>query len=419
MLKKWITFGVLLLFLLMSFPTFSADTYKQDSSVISKGNVIIVDDEGDGDYTSIQEAVNNSNAGDIIEIYSGTYNEYNIVISHPISIIGIPHELGVGNDTGKPVIKPPHFLNEFYHIMDVFSTTVFSIGYCVFQAYNESDNNGLGIYLKNSHYCTVFNIDFKDMGAGISIWNCQNTVIQNNTINNADYGGIWWEPISYNNSILNNTISNIGGNGIDMNLYLGPPFNCTIAKNRISNGLKDGIIVKGPGSIVTDNVIENCFNIGISSISISSLLHNHISNCSKGINVICSSSTIKENLIVDCTVGMKILCQGENNIIENNEIRNSIIGMNIDEPAVYSVNITRNNFIQNKIQTIFTAIYPLFCNSIWSENYWGKTLNHPKPLFGFGILLFSHSEYPIGLPVPWICFDMHPAQEPYDIPGMN
>lgn len=414
MLRKWMTFGILLLFFIGSFSSFCADTFEQDSYLTSKKNVILVDDDGDGDYTSLKVAVNNSNSGDIIEIYSGTYNESNIVIFHPISIIGIPYELGQGNDTGKPLIKQSLF-NEDNILIRILSSFV-SIGECIFQAYNES---GLIIYLKNSNYCTVFNNDFKDMGGAITIWSCYNTVIQNNTINNAYWGGILMEPSSNNNTICNNIISNVGGGwygGIDINLYLEAPYNCSIVKNHISNCSRNGIYAEGSGISITDNVIENCNGIGISSISFKSLLRNRIYNCSKGIKIICNSNIIKENLVSGCEVGMKIRCQGKHmSLIEKNEIRNSIIGMNIDEPDVSIVNITRNNFIQNKIQAIFSAINPSRCNSIWGENYWGKTLNHPKPLFGFGILLFSHFEYPIGLPVPWICFDMHPAQEPYDI----
>jgi parallel beta-helix repeat protein len=410
-------FGISLLFFIGSFPSFSAEMSQRDSNSISREEVILVDDDGDGDYTSIQEAVNNSNPGDIIEIYSGTYNEYNIVISHPISLIGISHEFGGGNDTGKPIIKQFLFLDEIYTLIDVLSNYV-SIRECIFQPYNETDYNGCGIYLKNSNYCTISDNEFHGMGGGISFTGSPNTVIQNNSINNADSIGIYmWS--SYNSTIRNNTISNIGWNGIDINFNLETPYNCSIVDNHISNCSVDGIYADGSGIIITDNVIENCLNNGISSVSFGSLIHNRISNCSKGINVICSSNMIKENLVVDCIVGMKILCQGESTLIENNEIRNSITGMNIDEPDVYMVNITRNNFIQNKIQTIFTAINPLLCNSIWSENYWGNTLSHPKSLFGFGILLFAHSEYPIGVPVPWICFDMRPAQEPYNIPGMR
>jgi hypothetical protein len=42
----------------------------------------------------------------------------------------------------------------------------------------------------------------------------------------------------------------------------------------------------------------------------------------------------------------------------------------------------------------------------WDRNYWGRPRLLPKPLFGW-IGFF-------GL-IPFVIFDWHPAQEPYDI----
>jgi nitrous oxidase accessory protein len=384
--------GILSLITMGSVPSYQANTYQHYSSTISRGDVILVDDDGDGDYTLIQEAVNKSNAGDLIEVYSGTYFEYNIIISHPVTIMGIAHELGGGTDTGKPIIKQYVFLDKIYELIYVISSNV-TISNCIFQPYNDTDYNGCGIRLLNSDYCTISDNEFQGMGGGISCMDCPNSIIQNNSIFNADSIGIYiWS--SYDSTIRNNTISNIGWNGIDINFDLETPYGCSIIQNHIYNCTEDGIEVEGSGIIITDNVIENCLT---------------------GMEIICNSSTFQENLIADCSVGMKIFCQGENTLIENNEIRNNILGMNIDEPDATMVNITRNNFIKNKIQVFYTAINPLLCNTIWNENYWGKSLNHPKPLIGFGILLFSQSEYPVGLPIPWLCLDKYPAQEPYDI----
>jgi len=36
---------------------------------------LFVDNEGDGDYDSIQAAINAASSGDIIKVYSGKYNE--------------------------------------------------------------------------------------------------------------------------------------------------------------------------------------------------------------------------------------------------------------------------------------------------------------------------------------------------------
>ncbi|MBN2603957.1 MAG: hypothetical protein JXA91_07500, partial [Candidatus Thermoplasmatota archaeon] len=37
------------------------------------GKIIYVDNEGDGDYTCIQDAIDNATEGDIILVYSGLY----------------------------------------------------------------------------------------------------------------------------------------------------------------------------------------------------------------------------------------------------------------------------------------------------------------------------------------------------------
>jgi len=51
-------------------------------------NTIIVDIAGNGDYTSIKEAISNAAVTDIIYIRKGTYNEYNIVVKKKIEIVG-------------------------------------------------------------------------------------------------------------------------------------------------------------------------------------------------------------------------------------------------------------------------------------------------------------------------------------------
>ena len=51
-------------------------------------NTLIVDITGNGDFTSIKDAINNANPTDIIRIRRGTYYEHNIVINKKIQIIG-------------------------------------------------------------------------------------------------------------------------------------------------------------------------------------------------------------------------------------------------------------------------------------------------------------------------------------------
>ena len=72
-------------------------------TILNTGDIIIVDDEGDGDFTFIQNAIDNATCGDIITVYSGMYNE-TVVIDKQLVLEGIDEEYENGGDTGNPVI---------------------------------------------------------------------------------------------------------------------------------------------------------------------------------------------------------------------------------------------------------------------------------------------------------------------------
>jgi len=94
----------LIIFFLFFFILINSYTFLQGTPA-SKGTIITVDNDGDGDYTTITEAVLHAGPGDTIEVYSGTYNERLInITSEDLTLQGIAHELGNGTDTGRPFI---------------------------------------------------------------------------------------------------------------------------------------------------------------------------------------------------------------------------------------------------------------------------------------------------------------------------
>jgi len=149
-------------------------------------NTIIVDDEGDGDYTVIQDAVDNATEGDTILVYSGTYLEADITTydrTNPIigiNLKGVPHELGEGNDVGKPRIV----------------------------------NNGMGSLLRFlwADRCTIQGFELANCHNGITLTDSANNTIINNTIISCKIGielegaGEIYGKTSYNNIVENNTI---------------------------------------------------------------------------------------------------------------------------------------------------------------------------------------------------------------------
>ena len=72
---------------------------------ITQKSTITVDNEGDGDFTTIQEAIDSASSGDTIEVYSGEYMENVVLHIEGLTLIGIDSELGTGSDTGYPIIN--------------------------------------------------------------------------------------------------------------------------------------------------------------------------------------------------------------------------------------------------------------------------------------------------------------------------
>ena len=108
----------------------------------------IVDDEGDGDFTEIQDAIDNANESDTICVYSGEYTRIFITHQNRLNLIGIPEEYGEnGSDTGYPIIdgeNTTHVVNLEWS--DRNKIDGFKIINCGISAKNA------GIFIVNSNY---------------------------------------------------------------------------------------------------------------------------------------------------------------------------------------------------------------------------------------------------------------------------
>jgi len=320
LLKKSLAIAVVVLFLGISvIPVVVSNT--------PTNRIIYVDDEGDGDYTTIEEAVNNSNPGDIINVYSGEYYvERRFTINKKnITLKGIPFELGIGNDSGKPLVKR-NTSNPFWLIVESDWTTI----------------EGFSIYNGFIHV----------------------------------YGS--------NNTICSNTLQKVS-----FNPWPG-----------------DGILIEGDFNIISENFIKNNYEVGI--------------------RVVLSNSTnISNNIVENCVIGI-VIEKCKEIIVFHNEFRENNAGINIwlfkNRSALIIVSM--NNFIGNKNQAVINTYFPNFFQSIkFDMNYWDDwrgfgskyvfgsvflgLIGFPNP-FGDGVII-------IPIRIPWICFDHHPAQEPYDI----
>jgi nitrous oxidase accessory protein NosD len=177
---------------------------KSGNTGVFDGDTYVVDDEGDGDFTTISDAVNYSNDGDIIEVYSGEYPEHNIIVDRTLDIRGIDMELGSGDDTGNPVINLSGEKTGFVLLADgVFISNLriknVSLGYSLGEdgailiksSFNLiSDNTfftdphgelqGLCIYINNSNNNKVINNCFYNTLCGVTIFIGENNNISFN-----------------------------------------------------------------------------------------------------------------------------------------------------------------------------------------------------------------------------------------------
>jgi len=256
LINKILAIGIIFLFLGASI----AVAYLKQSSVI------IVDDEGDGDYTSIKEAINNANPGDTIEVYSGTYYECGIEIyTENITLRGIPYELGNGGDTGKPFINGEG--------KDTVIRYMMTEGVLV-----------TGFRMENTSHCIV------------TIDKSKNCIFSNNDINNAVTGLIYSRK-STNIQILHNNISQCqirqGINFHDCSYF-------TISDNIITDVTTGILCWDSDNNTITGNKIMRCRDFGIDVAgSNNKIIGNHLEDNSIGIQIYEFFNSVKRNNFIN------------------------------------------------------------------------------------------------------------------------
>lgn len=397
---------VLIIFLLIMFCVYPcAIGFNQGlkSLVFDDGNTLYVGGVGPGNYTKIQDAIDDAIDGDTVFVfgYASPYHE-NVVIDKSIFLIGEDKNLVVIDAdfkaaavtitaynvfvSGFTMIHPPaeDFNNFESELVDIVSSENVTIRDNIMQQnqiYLGGDRGG--IIIRNSSYCFIQNNtiikendtrpswgivlmlgsfynnisgnEINCFAGGVSIMQCSDNVIYMNYLYHNNFGIL---NVFGNNNMIINNILNFNHQGIRIEEGHN---NLVFRNNVIDNGegywIDNGIVIAG-GS---DNYIS----------------YNHISNNNpNGIQIISINNNITDNYISNNNIGVS--CEyGYNNYI------------------------ARNNFIHNKKNGYILGV--LIYRNIWDRNYWNRPRLLPYPIFGKGIFL------------PLVNFDWHPALKPYDI----
>ncbi len=229
-----------------------------------KGRAIYVGGSGPGNYTSIQEAIDNASNGDTIIVLKGLYKE-NISISKVLTIIsrnatvegcfniestdtiegftinGIEYSIKCNNSN---VILRDNHLSSYYGI--ILNNTINA------ELYDNQFECRYAIYLEYSPNCIIYNNIFHNNWYGIWAEYSNNLIIRDNNFSSNRWYTVWLDrcddSIIQNNSFYKNWYS----------IFLYHTDDCRIEGNQIIHNEHGPQFVASSRNILKNNNI--CFN---------------------------------------------------------------------------------------------------------------------------------------------------------------
>ena len=408
------------------------------TSQSKNGDILYVGGSGPGNYTKIQDAIDNTSHKDTVYVYNGTYYENVIINKYRISLIGEKKETTIidgggiddvvlidGEDNVWATISGFTIQNSGNDAWDDAGIDI--------QTHSNTitgniirDNGWYGIYcigdeyhyysgLNNIYDNIVINNEF-----GIFLDRCFYNEIYDNYVANNKRTGILISTTTsianmedlllyeFNNDVFSNTITN-NGEGIEIGLS-----NTNVYDNDITNNT-EGILLAAP------NHIECAY---------SNIYQNNITNNTEGISItaeICCSRTVDNNIfqnkISDNKMGIKIelgdcaggpIEVGNNNIYQNNITYNEK-GISVFESGSGMSYIRNNRFYHNNFKGNKEHAYDEEYNR-WDNgsvgNYWDD-YNGIDIMLPYGIgdipynvpprILSNKDRYPLMVPWPDVC----------------
>ncbi len=384
---KEIAFVVILLFISVSvIPSTGTNIVEESSAMSFDGNTLYVGGSGPGNYSTIQEAIDNASDGDTVFVYSGMYNlDERININKSIRLIGENKDNTIINDSGISIVVSEVCISGFT-IQNGNGITITSyslevtnnntITGNIFKS-NESFYGFGGITISNSVYNTVSYNSFFNCGLMMISFDYLDIVtvypnfVYNNTVNG--------KPLVYFENTSDEVIDDAG------QVILMGCNNITVKSLELSNTIIGVQLLDSLNCFILDNVFSNTFLGGI-------FLGNSNNN------------TISGNTISDNELGAFLVSSRYNTISENSFENN---GANIFIIKSSCNNISCNNFKYRFYFYIFN-IFSLDSDNKWNGNFWNRPRLLPVLIWGFKTTLLLRMRRSLDI-------DWRPALKPYDI----
>jgi parallel beta-helix repeat protein len=404
-MKKYYAIGIIIiLFGIIVLPLTQGLVYEKSNHEMINGNILYVGGTGPGNYTLIQDAIDEASDGDIVYVYndSSPYEEC-IEIYDRISLIG--------EDKDSTIIIGDCIEN----LITINDWEVTISGFTLKR--NDSKRYPYyGIYINRDEATITGNI-ISNIETGISVMSNYNNIIGNELINCGIYilhtkffntivnNYVNGKPIIYQYNKFNDKITDAG------QIILFDCKNITVENTNISN-VHYGIFLKDSRFCKVKGNNLNNSNIFLRESDENEILNNKISYIKKrtmyseiGINLQSSN----ENIIIDNEIsfnqgfGLQIYVSNDN-IISGNNINKNYNGIRLDDSNSNKIN--NNNFIGNLENAFF-----IDCKyTKWNSNYWGRSRIFPKVIRG-SITIVPPGFGTPGKYLPWFNFDWYPAKE--------
>jgi parallel beta-helix repeat protein len=284
---------------------------------------------GPGNYTTIQQAINNATNGDTIFVYAGTYNENIDTKIKKLTLIGEDRDTTIihGQTTD--------------HVVRIGTSDTSIEGFTMMG----SSVQIILLVASLSEDVFITNNVIKNGIQGISLsLTTTRATISGNTIRDNVYIGIQVQTSTYNVIQGNNIVDN-GAQGIDLSLNSN---HNSILNNTITGNGEEGIAISGLG---------------------------------------CTENTIKGNVVSDNKINIRLTTGAGSNEIISNSIENSAMeGLLLSSSSENTIEM--NNFIDNSRQ----ATFKISSRNVWDANYWSNWVgvkfsapffkNFPKLILG-------------------------------------
>jgi nitrous oxidase accessory protein NosD len=190
--------GIILLFIGTAILPSNGQNIEKTSSSISRDDILYVGGSGPGNYTRIQDAINDSDTGDTVFVYDDSSPYYGVlVVDRSISL--------VGENNISTVI-------DGHSSQDVITVLSEGVTISSFTIQNSASIDVPNINIKSNSVSIINNIIRHGVREGIRLWGVKDILIANNTFKDDIF------PIYLRNSkdisIMNNVIYTISNSGI-------------------------------------------------------------------------------------------------------------------------------------------------------------------------------------------------------------